>query len=65
MTLFFIGFLALRVLCAAFFVVLVLRIAAGLRKRRGDAGLAALERRFVTGGLAENDFRRMREVLES
>ncbi len=64
MSMLFIGFVALRILGAAFFVVLALRIAAGFR-RRMDPGLAALERRFVTGDLEEKDYRRMREVLES
>lgn len=64
MSLLFIGFVAMRILGAAFVVALAMRIVAGYR-RRTDPGLAALERRFVTGGLEEKDFRRMREVLES
>ena len=65
MTLFIIGFLALRVLCIAFFVALVLRIGSGVMNRCIDSGLATLERRYATGSLGEADFRRMREVLES
>ncbi|MCX7023032.1 MAG: hypothetical protein NT080_00245 [Spirochaetes bacterium] len=65
MTLYFIGFLALRLLCLTFVVVLILRIAAGTGRHRGDGALAALERRFVAGELPEEDFRHMRDVLES
>ncbi|HUW42309.1 MAG TPA: hypothetical protein VMV90_14980 [Rectinemataceae bacterium] len=64
MSLLFLAFVALRILGLAFFVALAMRLAAGHR-RRTDPGLAALERRFVTGGLDEKEFRRMREVLES
>ena len=64
MTLYVIGFIALRVLCLAFFVVLAIRLALAWRGRWPDPALVALERRFAAGELAEADYRAMRKVLE-
>ncbi|MGA2765502.1 MAG: hypothetical protein ABSG17_19315 [Spirochaetia bacterium] len=58
------GFVALRILGIAFFVLLVARIAVAVRGRHYDA-LAIISRRFAEGEVTEEQFRRMREVLES
>jgi uncharacterized membrane protein len=58
------GFVALRVLGIAFLVLLIVRIAAGARRRHhGAAGI--ISRRFAEGEITEEQFRRMREVLDS
>ncbi|PKL09822.1 MAG: hypothetical protein CVV51_01770 [Spirochaetae bacterium HGW-Spirochaetae-7] len=62
---FIIASMALRVLCLAFVVLLVSRIAAGFRGHGKDGALAALERRFVAGEVAEEDYRHMRDILKS
>jgi uncharacterized membrane protein len=65
MSLYFAGFILLRLLCLAFAILFVVRLAAGLRARRPDGALALLERRFAAGEIAEEEFRRMRSVLDS
>ena len=58
------GFVALRVLGIAFLVLLVTRIVAGVRSRGGGA-LEIASRRFASGEITEEQFRRVREVLDS
>ncbi len=58
------GFLALRVLGIAFFVLLIARIVAGVGSRHYDA-LGIVGRRFADGEITEEQFRRIREVLQS
>lgn len=65
MSLFIIGCVALRILSLAFFILLVARIATGFHGHRRDDAMAALERRFVAGDIAEIDFRRMRDILKT
>jgi len=65
MTLYMLGFVALRLLCLAFFLLLAARIAVGLRSHRRDGAMDVLERRFVAGEITEEEFRAMREVLRS
>ncbi len=64
MTWFFLGLVLLKLLCLAFLLVLVMRIALGWRRHHGRGALAVLERRFVAGEITEEDFRHMRDVLE-
>jgi uncharacterized membrane protein len=59
----FIGHLALRLLCIAFAVTLGL-YAIRRARRRSDAALAALERRFAAGELDAAEFKRVRSILE-
>jgi uncharacterized membrane protein len=65
MTLYMLGFITLRLLCLGFFILLAARVAVGLRSRRRDGAMEALERRFVAGEISEEDFRAMRDVLRS
>ncbi|HUI72525.1 MAG TPA: hypothetical protein VL354_18540 [Spirochaetia bacterium] len=58
------GFIVLRFLVIAFFVLLAVRIVAGLRHRH-DGALEVASRRFASGEMSEEQFRRMREVLNS
>jgi uncharacterized membrane protein len=58
------GFVALRVLGIAFLVLLIARVAAGARSRRHGA-LGIISRRFAEGEITEDQFRRMRDVVES
>ena len=58
------GFIVLRCLGIAFFVLLAVRIVAGLRHRH-DGALEVASRRFASGEMSEEQFRRMREVLNS
>ena len=65
MNLFIIGYMAMRILCLAFVVLLIARIAMGLRSQYHDGAMASLERRFVAGDVSEEDYRRMRDILKS
>ncbi len=58
------GFVALRILGIAFLVLLVTRIVAGFRSRNSEA-LEIAGRRFASGEITEDQFRRTREVLDS
>ncbi len=58
------GFIALRVLGIAFLVLLVTRIVAEVRNGNGEA-LEIASRRFASGEITEEQFHRMREVLDS
>ena len=58
------GFVVLRVLAVVFVVLLVTRIVAGARSRHNGA-LGIISRRFAEGELTEDQFRRVRDVLES
>ena len=58
------GFVALRVLGIAFVVLLVTRIVAGLKDGHNEAREIA-RRRFASGEITEEQFRRLREVLDS
>ena len=58
------GFVALRILGIAFLVLLVTRIVAGFRSHTNEA-LETASRRFASGEITEEQFRRMREVLDS
>lgn len=57
------GFVALRVLGIAFVVLLVTRIVAGLKDGHNEA--REIARRFASGEITEEQFRRLREVLDS
>ncbi len=61
---FVVGIIVLRVLGIAFLVLLVARIAMGIRNRHDEA-LEIVGRRFASGEITEEQFRRLREVLES
>jgi uncharacterized membrane protein len=63
MTLFLIGSIALRVLCLAFFILLAVRIGAGIRARHVSGAQAILEKKFVEGQITEAEFRQKRAVL--
>ncbi len=58
------GFILLRILGVAFFVLLAVRIITGLRSRHSGA-VDIASRRFASGEITEQEFRRMREVLDS
>jgi uncharacterized membrane protein len=58
------GFLLLRALGVAFIILLIARIAAGVRAGQHGA-LGILSRRFAEGQITEEQFRAMRDVLES
>jgi uncharacterized membrane protein len=58
------GFVALRVLGVAFLVLLVTRIVAGARNRCDEAS-EVLRRRLASGEITEDQFHRLREVLDS
>jgi len=58
------GFFVLRLLGIAFVVLLIARIMAGARRRsNGVAEIAA--RRFASGEITEEQFRKVRDVLDS
>jgi len=61
--LFVIGMIVLRLLGLAFAVLLVVRIALAARWRRGAE--ATLARRFAAGEITEEQYRHMRDTLES
>ena len=61
---FFGGFILLRILGVAFFILLIARIVVGARSHHHDA-LWILSRRFAEGEITEEQFRKMRSVLES
>jgi uncharacterized membrane protein len=58
------GFVVLRLLAIAFVVLLIARIVAGMRGHHSGA-LSIIGRRFAEGELTEDQYRRMRDVLES
>jgi uncharacterized membrane protein len=58
------GLILLRILGAAFIILLIARIVAGARGRHHGA-LWILSRRFAEGQITEEQFRAMRDVLES
>jgi uncharacterized membrane protein len=58
------GFVLLRVLVIAFLVLLVTRIVGGSRRRHDEAS-EVLRRRFAAGEITEEQFNRLREVLDS
>jgi uncharacterized membrane protein len=58
------GFVALRIMGIAFLVLLVTRIVAGFRHHHNGA-LEIAGRRFASGEITEDQFRRMREILDS
>jgi len=64
MALFVAGFIALKLMGAAFIVLLVIRIAASLRGR-SDGALESASRRFAAGEITEEQFRRIRDVLDA
>jgi uncharacterized membrane protein len=64
MTALFIGFLALRVLCMAFAVLLVVRLVAAFQGRGPHGARAELDRRFARGEMSAEDYRQRREVLQ-
>jgi len=58
------GFVVLRILGIAFLVLLMTRIVAGFKSRNNEA-LEIAGRRFASGEITEDQFRRMQEVLDS
>jgi uncharacterized membrane protein len=59
-----IGFIALRLLGFAFFILLAVRIGVEFKSCRSDE-LDILKKRLAEGDLTEEQFRRMRDVLGS
>ncbi len=64
MTLFIAGFIALRLMGAAFIVLLIIRIVAAVRGR-SDGALETASRRFAAGEITEAQFRQIRDVLDT
>jgi len=64
MSIYFLGHLALRALGFAFAAVAGIWVFRSFR-RRNDPALAALERRLVSGDIGDEEFRRIRDILES
>jgi|GEM_PF-2651103 len=62
--LFIAGFVALKLMGAAFIVLLIIRLAAAVRGR-SDGALETASRRFAAGEITEEQFRRIRDVLDS
>lgn len=58
------GFVALRILGVAFIVLLVARLTAGARAH-GDRALDVVRGRLAAGEITEEQYRRLKEVLES
>lgn len=58
------GFVALRLLGVTFVALLVARIIAAVKGRRADEALDLAAQRFATGQITEDQFRRIRDVLE-
>jgi len=58
------GFVLLRILGVVFIVLLIARIFAGAGSHHHGA-LGILSRRFAEGEITEEQFRKMRDVLES
>ncbi len=58
------GFVALRMLMIAFVVLLVARIVAAVRGRP-DGAVEIAARRFAMGEITEDQFRRIRDALDS
>ncbi len=58
------GFVLLRILGITFIILLIARIVAGARSRHNGA-FGILGRRYAEGQITEEQFRRMRDVLES
>jgi uncharacterized membrane protein len=58
------GFVALKLMGAAFFVLLIMRLIAAVRGR-SDGALESASRRFAAGEITEDQFRRIRDVLDS
>jgi uncharacterized membrane protein len=59
-----ISFIALRLIGFAFFILLAVRIVAEVKSCRSDE-LDILKKRLAEGELTEEQFRRMRDVLDS
>jgi uncharacterized membrane protein len=64
MGIYFAGFIVLKLIGAAFIVLLIMRIAAAVRGR-SDGALESASRRFAAGEITEEQFRRIRDVLDS
>jgi len=58
------GFILLRLLGLAFVIVLAARIVMGVRGRH-DGAREIARRRFASGEITEEQFRRIRDVLDS
>ncbi len=58
------GFVLLRLLGIVFVILLIARIVAGAKSHHHGA-LGILSRRFANGEITEEQFRTMRNVLES
>ncbi len=58
------GFVTLRMLGVAFVIVLIARIVTAVRGRH-DAALEIASRRFATGEITEEQFRRIRDTLDA
>ena len=59
------GFVTLRILGVAFVVLLAARIIAAVRGRADGAAVDIAARRFASGEITEEQFRRVRVVLDS
>ncbi len=64
---FFAGLIVLKALGIAFVILLVARIAAGVKSRWGhwDRASEILRGRLAAGEITEDQYRRLREVLDS
>jgi uncharacterized membrane protein len=58
------GFVALKLMGAAFIVLLIMRLVVAVRGR-SDGALESASRRFAAGEITEDQFRRIRDVLDS
>jgi uncharacterized membrane protein len=64
MSVYQIGWMAMRVLGFAFFVVCIVRFAAGARSRRGS-GHDLLRERLAKGEIDADEYRRLRDAMDS
>jgi uncharacterized membrane protein len=64
MGLFMAGFIALKLIGTAFVVLLIVRLVVAARGSSNGA-LESASRRFAAGEITEDQFRRIRDVLDS
>ena len=64
MTLTIVGFVVLRLLGTAFFVLLAIRIFVALKGRGPHSAHALLDRRFAEGQISADEYRARKAVLD-
>ena len=64
MTLTIIGLVLLRLLCATFMVLLVIRIVVAVKGQGPQSAQAMLDRRFAEGQISAEEYRSRKVVLE-